>query len=95
MKPKQPTIRIDEDACSVDVAIKSNEFDQKLRNLFEEEHITLSPSTIDQVVYWREDIPPRRLWVDRIWVALTVIAGLIFLYGLYSIAEKCFIYVTS
>jgi hypothetical protein len=73
---------IDED--QVLVALQSEAFDQKVRELVKEDEASL----IERIVYLRGDLPQRRFWVDRLWWGLGVLGGLVFLYGLYSLGLK-------
>lgn len=81
-------LRIDEDDGRVEVALVPDEFDRRVREWLPEGVIAQLPSSIEEITYWRGDLPPRRLWVDRLWWAAAFLAGLIFLYGLYALLQK-------
>jgi hypothetical protein len=78
----QVKIRIDED--QVLVALRREDFDQKVREVVQDTEVAL----IERVVYVRGDLPQRRLWVDRLWWALGILGGFVFLYGFYSLVLK-------
>ena len=86
MISERPRIRIEED--DVSVAVAPDEFDQRVREILPADEIRDLPSPIVRIVYWRGELPRRRIWVERLWWAVAMGAGLVSLYGLYSLAQK-------
>jgi hypothetical protein len=92
MTSERPRIRIEED--DVNVALAPEQFEQRIRELLPEDEIKDLPSPIVRIVYWRGDLPRRRMWVERLWWLVAMGAGLVLLYGLYSLAQKGLNYIT-
>lgn len=88
MAPENPPIKIRIEDEVLSAALTPREFDQKVRDLIPEEEVRRMPCQIDRVVYWRGELPHRRVWAERLWWALGIVVGLIFFYGLYSLAQK-------
>jgi hypothetical protein len=93
MSPEQAKIRLDDD--DLEVALAPAEFDQKVKELISGDTLRDLPSRIERVVYWRGDFPRSPLWVARLWWALGIGAGLVFLYGLYALVQKVLSYVSA
>lgn len=81
-------LRIDEDDGRVEIALAPDDFDRRVSELLPESVISELPSSIEEITYWRGDLPPRRLWVDHLWWAVAFLVGLVFLYGLYALVQK-------
>ncbi len=93
MTSEPPRIRIEDE--DVDVALPPAEFDQRVRELLSDDVSKNLPSKVDRIVYWRGELPRRRLWLERLWWALGTGIGLVFLYGLYALARKGLAYIAG
>ncbi len=87
MSSEIPTLRID-DENSVDVVLSQEEFDRKIRDVLKDHFDEELHHHIDRITYSRIELSKKNIWTERFYFILAVIAGLIFLHGLWSLVEK-------
>ncbi|NJK93326.1 MAG: hypothetical protein HC904_16860 [Blastochloris sp.] len=71
---------------NISIAIPSDIFDAKLKDYLDDRDFLDTKSLYDRIIYYREELPSRpSIWLERLWWLGAVLAGLIFLFGLYHV----------